>query len=145
MLIREDSCFSYWSSWRILGAESLVLFISRSHSLALKSLLKWSSNDSFFAQKRSTSENFVILNRTSCHLMTFWWRLESKRTRARGKRNQKITNQAFAENFTCLSQKLVNPLFYLSSYFLLDYRLPGSMSSSYLEDWKVARSEQNIQ
>jgi hypothetical protein len=34
-------------------------------------------------------------------------------------RFQKIQNQAFAENFICLSQKLVNPLFYLSSYFLL--------------------------
>ena len=33
-------------------------------------------------------------------------------------RFQKIPNQAFAENFTCLSQILVNPLFYLSSYFL---------------------------
>ena len=34
-------------------------------------------------------------------------------------RFQKIANQAFAENFTCLSQKLVNPLFYLSPYFFL--------------------------
>ena len=34
-------------------------------------------------------------------------------------RFQKIQNQAFAEIFTCLSQKLVNPLFYLSPYFLL--------------------------
>ena len=33
-------------------------------------------------------------------------------------RFHKIPNQAFAGNFTCLSQKLVNPLFYLSSYFL---------------------------
>ena len=30
----------------------------------------------------------------------------------------KILNQVFAENFSCLSQKLVNPLLYLSSYFL---------------------------
>ena len=28
-------------------------------------------------------------------------------------------NHAFAENFSCLSQKLVNPLFYPSRYFLL--------------------------
>ena len=33
-------------------------------------------------------------------------------------RFQKIPNQAFAKNFTCLSKKLVNPLFYLSPYFL---------------------------
>ena len=31
---------------------------------------------------------------------------------------QKILNTAFAENFSCLSQKLVNPLLNLSSYFL---------------------------
>ena len=33
-------------------------------------------------------------------------------------RFQKILNSAFAENFSCLSQKLVNPFFYVSSYFL---------------------------
>ena len=34
-------------------------------------------------------------------------------------RFQEILNQAFAENFTCLYPKLVNPLFYVSLYFLL--------------------------
>ena len=33
-------------------------------------------------------------------------------------RLQEIVDQADAENFSCLSQKLVNPLLYLSSYFL---------------------------
>ena len=34
-------------------------------------------------------------------------------------RFQEILNQAFAENFTCLTQKLVNPLKNLSLHFLI--------------------------
>ena len=34
-------------------------------------------------------------------------------------RLHEIINEAYAENFSILSQKLANPLFYLSLYFLI--------------------------
>ena len=37
---------------------------------------------------------------------------------------QKLPNQAFAENFTCLYKKLVNPLFYLLFVFPIWYISP---------------------
>ena len=37
---------------------------------------------------------------------------------------QKLPNQAFAENFTCLYQELVNPLFYLLFVFPIWYISP---------------------
>ena len=45
-------------------------------------------------------------------------------------RFQKILNPAFGENFSCLSQKLVNPLSYVSSYVFLIW-FPLSTNSNH--------------
>jgi hypothetical protein len=62
-------------------AQLLVLFSSP--SLALMSLLKiYYSRKEFEWNYYHLSENLTFyLNKISCHLMIFWWRLESKRTR----------------------------------------------------------------
>ena len=47
------------------------------------------------------SENFTFyLNKISCHLMIFWWRLESERTR--GKKNHK----SYAPDFSQIDKEI---------------------------------------
>ena len=87
-----------WGLWRwICGSFFLWLSFSCYQVVTNKS-----SNDTFFHSKwrlrtkwRRFSENFIVLNKKSCHLTTFWRRLESKRTRARGKRNHKFHASVF--------------------------------------------------
>ena len=71
----------------LIGAEFMVpLFsVSRCQDVTKKSS-KWRLR----TKRRRFSENFIILNKKSCHLMAFWWRLERKRTRGRGKKNHKF-------------------------------------------------------
>ena len=65
------------------------------------SLFEWKhyifhSNDDFFFTQ------YLFLNEKRCHLMTFSWRLESKRTRARGKRNHKFRAYDFLKSKSVL-------------------------------------------
>ena len=62
----------------VLGAEFVAPFSSRSCSLALKSSLKSHQMTIFLVQKRGLSEknhhlseNFIIVNKQSCLMMTF--------------------------------------------------------------------------
>ena len=80
-----------------LGAEFVVpFFFSSSRSFALKSSSKSHQMTPFFIQNKSWEQNDVVLvklyhlEQKKCHLMTFWGQLESKRTRTRGKRNNKF-------------------------------------------------------
>ena len=76
---------------RGLGAEFVVPFSSGS---VLLLIIKWHlfhSKWELRSKWRRFSENFIILNKKSCYLMTFWWQLERKRTRARGKRKNKFS------------------------------------------------------
>ena len=76
----------------ICGSFSLSLLFSRSqvvnflewkHHYLTKNIIIFHSNDNLFTQS-------LFLNKKMCHLVTFSWRLESERTRARGKRNHKF-------------------------------------------------------
>ena len=71
------------------------LFFSR--SLALKSstflsenIIIWVKTLPYFSQMMIFFTQYLFLNEKRCHLMTFSWWLESKRTRARGKSNHKF-------------------------------------------------------
>ena len=74
------------------GAEFVVSFSSRcqvvnffmwKHHYLSENIGIFHSNDDLFTP-------YLFLNKKRCHLMTFSWRLESERTRAREKRNHKF-------------------------------------------------------
>ena len=67
-----------------LCMEFVVPLSSRSCSLALKSSTYWhhslSENIAIFQTNDYLFIQYLFLNKKRCHLMTFTWRLESKRT-----------------------------------------------------------------
>ena len=72
-------------------------FFSLALNLLLSGCHKKSSNDNSSHSKWvlreqwiGFSENFIVLNKKRFYLKTFWWRLESQRSRAREKRNHKF-------------------------------------------------------
>ena len=78
----------------------MVPFFSR--SLGLKSstflsenIIIWVKTVPCFSQMMIFSPNTSFWTKKRCHLMTFSWRLESERTRARGKSNHKFRTLGF--------------------------------------------------
>ena len=85
---RRKDIPSRFCSWlktaKPIQVQNYWFFFSR--SLALKWLLKIYCSKKELVKSSSFEWKFY-LNKISCHLMIFWWRLESERTR--GKKNHK--------------------------------------------------------
>ena len=67
----------------LFSCSQVVNFLKWKHHYLSENIAIFHSNDDLFTK-------YLFLNEKRCHLMTFSWRLESKRTRLRGKRNHKF-------------------------------------------------------
>ena len=75
-------CGSFFLS-HSLSRSQVFNFLKWKHPYLSKNIAIFHSNDDFFTQ-------YLFMYEKRCHLMTFSWRLESQRTRARGKSNHKF-------------------------------------------------------
>ena len=67
----------------LFSRSQVVNFFKWKHHYLSENIAIFHSNDDLFNQ-------YLFLNEKGCHLMTFSWKLESERTRSKGKRNHKF-------------------------------------------------------
>ena len=75
--------------WKKLRISRILVVIKKSYQMTTFFIQNedWEKNGIIF------SENFIFLNKWNCHLMIFWWWLETERMKAREKKNQKTRAQ----------------------------------------------------
>ena len=91
-----------WTRSKLRISGLFFLFLSLSHS-QLINFLKWKYH--YFSEKIVIFQSFQpipLFGQKRCPLMTFSWWLESKRTRAREKRNHKFHTLIFVPIYLCM-------------------------------------------